>query len=170
MADPAAGGGLLRSLRRLSDTALEIVQVRLALLGTELEQEKQRLFDALLRAVLGLLLLALALVLAVAFVLLLLQEAYRLPALGVLVLAFAVGAAWLLRSARTGLQSGPQGLFRLSLGELRADRAAVSGAPQAANGATPQASPGTSPGAAPGTSPDASPRTPARTEGRSRTP
>ncbi|GAB1391014.1 MAG: hypothetical protein AMXMBFR78_14650 [Rubrivivax sp.] len=127
MADPAAGGGLLRSLRRLSDTALEIVQVRLALLGTELEQEKQRLFDALLRAVLGLLLLALALVLAVAFVLLLLQEAYRLPALGVLVLAFAAGAAWFLHGARAALQSGPGGPFALSLAELRTDRAAAGG-------------------------------------------
>lgn len=127
MVDPAAGGGLLRSLRRLVDTALEIVQVRLALLGTEFEQQKQRLFDALLRAVLGLLLLALALVLAVAFVLLLLRESYRLPALGVLALAFGVGAWLLLRSARLALQSGPGGPFALSLGELRQDRAGVGG-------------------------------------------
>ncbi|MCZ2439078.1 MAG: phage holin family protein [Burkholderiales bacterium] len=127
MADPVAGAGLLRSLRRLTDSALEIVQVRLALLGTEFEQEKQRLFDALLRAVLGLLLLALALVLAVAFVLLLLQEAYRLPALGVLALAFGVAAASLLRSARAALQSGPGGPFALSLAELRQDRASVGG-------------------------------------------
>lgn len=122
-------GGLLASLRRLADTGLETVQVRLALLGTELEQEKQRLLDALLRAALGLLLAGVALVLAVAFVVLLLQEGYRLAALGVLTLLFAAAAAWLLHRARVALRSGEGGPFALSLAELRRDRARVEPAP-----------------------------------------
>ena len=88
----------MQSLRRLADTAVGVVQVRLELFGTELEQEKQRLFDALLRAALGLLLLGLALVLAIAFVVLLFQEGYRLPAIGVLTLIFGGIGAWLLQT------------------------------------------------------------------------
>lgn len=126
MSAPGAGG-LFQSARRLADTALGLAQVRLALFGTELEQEKQRLFDALVRAALGLMLAGLALVLAVGFVVLLFQEGYRLPAVGVLTLLFAGGAWALLRSARARLQAGEGGPFALSLAELRRDRRGLGG-------------------------------------------
>jgi uncharacterized membrane protein YqjE len=122
MTGPAAAGGLSQSLRRLLDTGVDIVRVRLELFGSELEQEKLRLFDALLRAAIGLMLLGLALVLAIAFVVLLFQEAYRLPTVGVLALVFAVGGWWLLRRAREGLRAAEDGPFSLTLGELRRDR------------------------------------------------
>lgn len=122
MAGSAAGRGLLRSVRSLAGTALDTAQVRLALLGTELEQEKQRIFDALLRAAIGLLVLGLALLLAIGFLLLMLQEAYRLPALGVLTLLFGVLAFWLLKGATRSLGSSGEGPFALSLAELRRDR------------------------------------------------
>ena len=127
MTGPAPGGGLVHSLRRLADTAVGIVQVRLELFGTELEQEKQRLFDALLWAALGLLMVGLALVLALGFVVLLFQEGYRLPAVGVLTLLFACGGWWLLRRAREALKAGDGGPFALTLGELRRDRAGLEG-------------------------------------------
>jgi len=119
---PQAGTGWAGWPRRLAETALALVQVRLELLGSELEREKLRVFDALLRLALGLLLVGLAVVLAVGFVLLLLQEQYRLAALGVLVLAFAALAAWLLRGARMALRSEAGGPFALSVAELRRDR------------------------------------------------
>ena len=122
MTGPAASGGLLESLRRLLDTAIEIVQVRLQLFGSELEQEKLRLFDTLVLAAVGLVMAGLALVLAIAFVVLLFQEAYRLPAVGVLALVFAAGGWWLLRRAREGLRAAEDGPFALTLGELRRDR------------------------------------------------
>jgi len=122
MTGPASGGGLMQSLRRLADTAVGIVQVRLELFGTELEQEKQRLFDALLWAALGLLMIGLALVLAIGFVVLLFQEGYRLGAVGVLTLLFGGGGWWLLRGARARLHAGDGGPFALSLFELRRDR------------------------------------------------
>ena len=46
MTGPSATGGLFQSLRRLVDTGVEIVQVRLELFGSELEREKLRLYDA----------------------------------------------------------------------------------------------------------------------------
>ncbi|MDP1900979.1 MAG: phage holin family protein [Rubrivivax sp.] len=122
MTGPVASGGLFDSLRRLLGTSVGIVQVRLELFGSELEQEKLRLFDAMQQAAMGLLLVGLALVLAIAFVVMLFQEGYRLPAVGVLTLVFAGGGWWLLRRAREQLKAGDGGPFALSLGELRRDR------------------------------------------------
>jgi len=115
------GSGLLASLRRLVASGLEIAQVRLELLSTELEQEKLRLFDALMWAGIGLFLLAVGTVLAVGAVVLMFQEAYRLPALAVLSAVFIAVAAWLLRRARDLLRQ-PGGLFAGSVAELSRDR------------------------------------------------
>jgi uncharacterized membrane protein YqjE len=122
MAEPVAGVGLLGSLRRLAASAAELAQTRLELLGCELEQAKLRLFDALLWAAVALLLLGVGLVGLVAFVLLLMQENYRLTALAVLVLLFVVGGVGLMLLARRRLQS-PDGLFASSAAELARDRA-----------------------------------------------
>ena len=128
MTGPAATGGLFHSLRRLLDTGVEIVQVRLELFGSELEQEKLRLYDAVVLAAVGLVLASLALVLAIAFVVLLFQEGYRLPVVGVLTLLFAGGGWWLLRRAREELKAGDGGPFALTLGELRRDRSGLTAA------------------------------------------
>lgn len=116
-----ASGGLFNSLRALLATALGMAQLRLELFGTELEAEKLRLFDALWRVGLGLLLLGVATVLAAAFVLLLFWDSYRLAALGVMVLLFVGGAVWLLMSARAGLRADEGGPFALSLAEMQRD-------------------------------------------------
>ena len=55
MTGPAPQGGLLAALRRLLAGGVEMLRVRLELLGTEIEQEKLRLFDAVLWAGLALL-------------------------------------------------------------------------------------------------------------------
>jgi uncharacterized membrane protein YqjE len=121
MSAPPPGSGLLTSLRRVVASGLEIAEVRLELLSTELEQEKLRLFDALMWAGIGLFLLAVGTVLAVGAVVLMFQEAYRLPALAVLSAVFIAVAAWLLRRARDLLRQ-PGGLFAGSVAELSRDR------------------------------------------------
>jgi uncharacterized membrane protein YqjE len=121
MSAPPPGSGLLASLRRLVASGLEIAQVRLELLSTELEQEKLRLFDALMWAGIGLFLLAVGTVLAVGALVLMFQEAYRLPALAAISAVFIVVAAWLLRRARDLLRQ-PGGLFAGSVAELSRDR------------------------------------------------
>ena len=50
MRDPLREIGLFASLSRLLATVLHMAQVRLQLLGTEVELEKRRLFDGLLWA------------------------------------------------------------------------------------------------------------------------
>jgi uncharacterized membrane protein YqjE len=118
----AAPQPLMAGLRRLCGSALALAQVRLQLLGTELEQEKQRVVAAFVRAALGLLMIGLALVLAIAFVVLLFWEGHRLPAIGVLTVLLGGGGVLLLQRARSALHAGPGGPFALSLGELQRDR------------------------------------------------
>lgn len=124
MDQPAAGGSLGVSLRRVLGTLLEMGQTRLELLGTEIELEKQRIFDALLLAVCGLLLLGVGLLLLAALVLLMLQDAHRLPALAAMVLIAIGGGAWLIGAARRRLQ-GTAPLFAATAAEFERDRAAL---------------------------------------------
>jgi uncharacterized membrane protein YqjE len=121
MSEPVSPSGLLASLRRLLATALEMAQVRLELLGTELELEKQHIFDGLLRAALALVLLGVGLVLLCGFVVLLFWEDHRLTVIAIMGLMFLGAGAFLLRQARGCLHSA-QGLFAASVAEIKRDR------------------------------------------------
>ena len=129
MSDPVHDSGLFASLRRLLDTALEMAQVRLNLLGSELEIEKRRLFDGLLWGAVALLLLGVGMVLMCGFVVLLFWEGYRLAAVGVLALLFLAGAVLLMRQAQRRLRN-PAGMFNASVNELERDRAELQASSQ----------------------------------------
>ena len=122
MPPPGPGAaGLFQSLRRLLATALELAQLRLDLLGNELEQEKLRIFDALAWAALALLLLGLGLLLGAALLVALAPEAWRPLVLGLLTLACLGGGASLMSQARKRLTS-PGGVLAASRAELARDR------------------------------------------------
>jgi uncharacterized membrane protein YqjE len=116
--------GLFESLRRLSLSTLELASVRLELLVTDLELEKRRLADVLLRLLLGVVLLGLGLILFIGFVLLLLWDQHRLAALGVLSALGLAAGSWLLLAARRQLREGST-VFAATAAELRRDRAAL---------------------------------------------
>ena len=120
--EPSAG--LFASLRQMVGTLLEIAQVRIELLGTELEQEKLRIFDSLLLAGVGLMLLTVGTLLLCGFLLLLFAEGYRLAALGVLTLAFLAGGVLLMRAGGQRLRA-PDGLLGATLSEIAQDRQAL---------------------------------------------
>jgi len=124
MPDPVPPRGLFASLRQLVSTLLDIAQVRLELLGTEIEVEKRRIFDGLLWAGVALLLLGLGLVLLCGFVVLLLWDGYRLAAVATLALLFLGGGALSMQQAKQRLRS-PQGVFNTSLTELQRDQSAL---------------------------------------------
>ncbi|MBB1074905.1 phage holin family protein [Rhodoferax sp. 4810] len=115
---------MLASLRQLVGTLVEIAQVRLALLGTEIEVEKRRLFDGLLWAGVALLLLGLGLVLLCGFVVLLLWDGYRLAAVATLAVLFLAGGALSMQHAKQRLRSS-SGMFNASLAELQQDTASL---------------------------------------------
>lgn len=121
---PASRAGLFDSLRQLLNTALELAQVRLELLVSDLQLEKMRLVDVALRALLGLLLLGVGLLLLIGFLLMLLWDGYRLPALGVLTLLCLGGGALLLQAARRRLRDGDE-LLAATRAEFERDRAAL---------------------------------------------
>ncbi|MEY8879561.1 MAG: phage holin family protein [Leptothrix sp. (in: b-proteobacteria)] len=114
-------------LRRIADIGLALLHTRLQLLGVELQQELLRVYEALLRAVLALLLLTLGVFFAVALLVVLLWDGYRLQALGGAAMLLIGGGLWLLRDARRRLQVLPGGTFAASVGELRRDRAGLDG-------------------------------------------
>ncbi len=124
----APPGGLETQLRRTLDRLLESLQLRLALLGTEWEAEKLRLFSGLAGLLLCLVLGAVALgLLSLALVWLLPAPWQWLTAL-VLAMVYGLGAwgAWRWALARL---SAPSGLFEQSLAELQRDRALLRGGP-----------------------------------------
>jgi uncharacterized membrane protein YqjE len=121
---PEAAGpptGLLVSLRQFVATALELAQVRLELLGTEVEQQKLRIASGFFWALIAVVLLALALVLLTGCVLLLFWDGYRLHAAAAMMLVFLVGGALAWRHALARLKT-PPGAFALSVAELARDR------------------------------------------------
>ncbi|HMM87045.1 phage holin family protein [Azohydromonas sp.] len=117
--------GLFASLRRVLGSAAELVEVRLELLATELQQEKLRVLEALAWLAVAMLAFGIAMVLLAVFVVLLFDE-HRLAALGAVVLVYLGGAALAWRAARARLREGG-GPFEASLAELRRDRAALAG-------------------------------------------
>jgi uncharacterized membrane protein YqjE len=118
--------GLFASLKRLLATLLEIAQVRLGLVLNELDQQKLRLFDALLIAAASLVALGLGLVLLIAFVVSLFAEPHRPIVLGVLMLLFFGGSVWGLLLARSKLRAAGSSL-EASLAELKRDAADLTG-------------------------------------------
>ena len=131
MPPPGPGAaGLFQSLRRLLATGLEIAQLRLALLGNELEQEKLRIFDALAWAAVALLLLGLGLLLGAALLVALAPDPWRPLVLGVLTLACLAGGVGLLNQARKRLTS-PGGGLAASRAELARDRDGIDPRPPA---------------------------------------
>jgi len=124
MSEPESGRGLFASLRQLLGTAVEIANVRLALLSTEIEQEKLRLFDVVLMVGLALILLTVGVLLLSALVVLLFWDSYPLVVLGALTALYLAGGVWMMRRARQRFRS-PGGPFGISVAELERDRAGL---------------------------------------------
>ncbi len=118
------GGGLFASLRGLLNTALGLLENRLELLATELEEEKLRLLGLIGYGALALLLLGTGIVFLALFLTVLFWESHRLLVLGCFTALFlvcggmALSMVWRCARARTRL-------FSSSLAELAEDRAAL---------------------------------------------
>lgn len=118
---PYSNEGVYAASRRMLATMLDMGQVRLALLGTELELEKRRFFDGLLWGGLALMVLGVGTTLLCGFMVMLFAEGYRVAAIGVMTLCFLLLGGLLLFIARQRLR-GSGGTFDLSVAELQQDR------------------------------------------------
>ena len=123
-----AARGLFGQFQGSLGTVIELLRVRLALVGTELELEKHRIGLGLLWGALAVLSLTVATVLFCGFVILLLWDGYRLAAVGVLAGVFFGVGLLLLQGAQRRLRASSN-LFSESLAELDRDRATFHPAP-----------------------------------------
>ena len=121
--------GLFASLSSLLATLLEVAQVRLELLGTEVELEKRRLFDGILWGALALLALGVSFVLLCGLIILLMWDGYRLTAVGMMTLLFLILGLLLMRKAKQQLRT-PAGMFKVSISELERDQSSLKSSSQ----------------------------------------
>jgi len=124
MSDSAPREGLLAALRGLLATGLAILQVRVALLGTELAEERLRLLRLLLFGAIAFFLLGAGMVFLAALLTVLLWDEHRLLMLAVFAGLFLGGGLLALRLA-LGVARSPTRLFSASLAELAKDRDAL---------------------------------------------
>jgi uncharacterized membrane protein YqjE len=118
----AARGGLLHSIKHLAGTLLGAAQTRLAILATELEEERVRLERMLLFALSAAFCLGMTVLLAVAFVVIYFWDTHRLIAVGGLAAAFLCLAAVCALVLRDMARTRPK-LFAVTRGELAKDEA-----------------------------------------------
>jgi uncharacterized membrane protein YqjE len=116
-----AAGSLGSRLRRLAAGAVGILQTRLELLFTEIEEEKLRLGTLLAYAAVAFFFLGFGAVLLALFLTVLLWDTHRMLALGVFAALFLVIG---LLAAGAAVRIGRQGsrLFAASIAELARDR------------------------------------------------
>lgn len=114
-------GGLFDSLRGLLDAALGLVQRRVELLALELQEEKTRALDLVVRAAALVVLGLLTLVAATATLVVALWSTSPVLVLSLVTLAYGLGAAGLALGLRRRLRDGPKP-FAGTIEEFRKDR------------------------------------------------
>jgi uncharacterized membrane protein YqjE len=128
-ADTAAGaaraGGLLGSIKALVATLIDIAHTRLQLLGNEIQEERLRVRQLLLLAVIAGFFFVLAVVLFTLFVIVFFWDSNRLLAIGGFAGFYLAIAAAFVIALRNRAARGSR-LFKASLGELRKDRSGLS--------------------------------------------
>jgi len=133
-ANPSASvaGGLRASLQGMLSTLLAILQTRLELLSTEVEEEKRRLLATMAWGAVSILLGTVALAFLGLFITVLFWTTHRELVLGLLTLSFAAGGVWAFRKAARQLQASGQWLDA-TLAELQSDRQALSPVPSSSS-------------------------------------
>jgi uncharacterized membrane protein YqjE len=114
-------GGLFDSLRRLLDASLGLVQRRIEIFALELQEEKVRALDLLVRVAAVVVLGLLTLVAGTATMVVALWQTSPVLVLGLVTLAYGLAAAGLGWGLRKRLRHGPKP-FAGTIEEFRRDR------------------------------------------------
>jgi uncharacterized membrane protein YqjE len=125
---PKAGGGILQSLRNLAATGIALVQTRLDLLVTEIEEERVRLLQLLFWAAGALFAIVIGVLLLVMLVIALFWDSHRIAALAVLATLFLAAGAAMAAGVRARMRDRPR-MFSTTLTELGKDRDGLTGPP-----------------------------------------
>ena len=119
--DAAQSPGLLASLRNLAATAVGILQTRLELLATEVEEERLRLLQIVFWAVIAVLFLVLGILMATLFFVVLLWDTHRVLVTGMLAALYLALGVVIGLAVRSRARAKSK-LFSASLAELAKDR------------------------------------------------
>ncbi|HEX8884229.1 MAG TPA: phage holin family protein [Noviherbaspirillum sp.] len=126
---------LFATAGRIASTLVAMVGTRLELAAVEFQEDARRLLGYLAWSLLAVFLAAGAVMLAALFVILLFWDSYRLQAVAAMAAVLAIGAALIVMSVRSRLNSQTP-LFADTLAELRKDveyvRHAAAGLPAGA--------------------------------------
>jgi len=112
---------LLESLRGVAKTFVALVQTRIEIFASEVDEERTRFGRILVLAVVALFCLGLAVVLGVLLIAVLFWENNRLLALGILTGVFALGGLVALVALRSAVRDRPK-FLSATLAELRKDQ------------------------------------------------
>jgi uncharacterized membrane protein YqjE len=118
--------GLFESLRNLARTFLAVVQTRIEIFASEIDEERTRLARIALLAAVAAFCLGLAVILLVFFLVVLFWDTDRLLAIGVLAGVFAAGGIAACLGLRAAISQRPK-FLSTTLAELRKDRAKLEG-------------------------------------------
>lgn len=121
--------GLMGAVKRLANTMLGIVQTRLELLASDIEEEKVRIEIRLFYASICLLFFWLFMATLTIFITVLFWDSYRLHILAGFTTLYLVVGIWALQQFRRASNAEP-GLFSASLNELHTDREQLLTPPQ----------------------------------------
>ena len=118
--DAGHAEGLLESLRNLAKTFVALVQTRIEIFASEIDEERARLAKIAVLAVIAAFCLGLAVVLLVLFVVVVFWDTNRLLAIGVIAGVFALGSLVALLRLRSVITRRPK-FLAATLAELRKD-------------------------------------------------
>ena len=113
--------GLFDSLRNLARTFVALVQTRIEIFASEIDEERTRLARIAVLAAVAALCIALAVILLVFFLVVLFWDTNRLLAIGALAGVFAVGGIAACLGLRAAVTQRPK-FLSTTLAELRKDR------------------------------------------------
>ena len=112
--------GLLKSLRDLAGTFVALVQTRIEIFASEVDEERTRLARITVLALTALFCLGLAIVLLVLLVAVIFWDEHRLLAVGLLAALFALCGLGSLLALRSAVRKRPR-FLSATLAELRKD-------------------------------------------------
>lgn len=124
MTSPPPAASVSGAARRLSASVLALGRIRLELLAIEVQEEKERATALLFWSVLGALMVGFGLVFIALVATVVFWETHRVVALAIGAVVFVTLAVVSLRRVAQLAGEGTT-LFQASLGELRADEAAL---------------------------------------------
>src|SRR3981189_1686136 len=124
--EPGRAEGLFESLRNLAGTFLAVVQTRIEIFASEIDEERTRLARIAVLAAVAALCIALAVILLGFYLVVLFWDTDRLLAMGVLAGVFAVGGIAACLGLRAAVSRRPK-FLSATLAELRKDRTKLEG-------------------------------------------